>query len=286
MPNHSHKAKVPGTHLLSCLTLVVVAIAAVVIVAIFFRPGGFNVEAQGQGVTIKLAFADSRVDLSEFLGQLMKKAESGTEADRRLVSSLLHAHGFYRIPSPEAASEFRGITESETTRDFVRAVRSTLYDLEGPFMRPATFLEADDRVVDAIDDLYRQKPTSPVVTKLWEMSLDMKGIFEPRDIKVSIREDASLASGVAATCAGNIWFGRVGLIRMDEEGRVIGPRIEVSRPCASTANDPHADKKARVWLSTSDMHQLIGNETSGSGGEVHAILTPLPKNLAPEGSGQ
>jgi hypothetical protein len=286
MPNHSHEAKVSGAHLLSCLALVVVAIAAVVIVAIFFRPGGFNVEAQGQGVTIKLAFDDSRVDLSEFLGQLLKKAESGTNADQRLVSSILQAHGFYRIPSPEAAAEFRGIKETETTRDFVRAVRSTLYDLDGPFSRPATFLEADDRVVDAIDDLYQQKPTSPVVIKLWEMSLDMKGIFEPRDIKVSIREDASLVSGVAATCAGNIWFGRVGLIRMGEEARVIGPRIEVSRPCGSADNDPHADRKARVWLSTSDMHQLIGNETSGSGGEVHAILTPLPKNLAPEGSGQ
>jgi hypothetical protein len=76
MPNHSHEAKVSGTHLLSALALVVVAIAAVVIIAIFFRPGGFNVEAQGQGVTIKLAFDDSRVDLSEFLGQFWVFADS------------------------------------------------------------------------------------------------------------------------------------------------------------------------------------------------------------------
>ena len=52
---------------------IVLAIAAVVIIAIFFRPGGFSVEAQGQGVTLKLAFDDSRVDLSEFLGQLLRR---------------------------------------------------------------------------------------------------------------------------------------------------------------------------------------------------------------------
>jgi hypothetical protein len=39
----------------------------------------------------------------------------------------------------------RGINETETTRDFVRAVRSTL--LEGPFSRPATLLDADDRLL-------------------------------------------------------------------------------------------------------------------------------------------
>jgi hypothetical protein len=186
-------------------------------------------------VTIKLAFDDSRVNLSEFLDQLFKKAESGTDADRRLVSGILQAHGFYRIPSPEAAAELRGTKETETTRDFVRAVRSTLYDLEGPFSRPATFLEADDRVLNAIDDLYQQKPASPLVTKLWEMSLDMKGIFEPRDIKISIQEDKSLSSGVAATCTGNIWLGRVGLIKMDDKGPVIGPRVEVPRACGTPA---------------------------------------------------
>jgi hypothetical protein len=286
MPNHSHEAKVSGTHLLSALALVVVAIAAVVIIAIFFRPGGFNVEAQGQGVTIKLAFDDSRVDLSEFLGQLLKKAESGTDADRHLVSSILQAHGFYRIPSPEAAAELRGIKETETTRDFVRAVRSTLYDLEGPFLRPTTLLDADDRLLDAIDDLYQQKPASSLVTKLWEMSLDMKGIFEPRDIKISIWEDKSLASGVAATCTGTIWLGRVGLIRIEDEGHWIGPRIEVPRACGTSADEPHENNKTRVWLSPTDMNNLIGNETFGSGQELRAILTPLPRNLSPEISGQ
>jgi len=276
MPNHSPEHKASGPHLLPSLALVVLAVAAVVIVAIFFRPGGFSVEGGAQGANIKLAFNDSRVDLSEFLDKLFKKAETGTDADRRLVSSILQAHGFYRIPSREAADAFRDIKETENTRDFVHAVRSTLYDLAGPFSRPATFLEADDRVLDAIDDLYQQKPASPLVTKLWEMSLNMKGIFEPRDIKIFIGEDKSLASGVAATCTGNIWLGRVGLIKMNDNGPVIGLRIAVPKPCGTH----------RVWLSPTDMNNLIGNETIGSGQELHAILTPLPANLGPDVSGQ
>jgi hypothetical protein len=148
----------------------------------------------------------------------------------------LQAHHFYRVPSVEAVSAIRGVEETGATRDMARAVRTMLYDLAGPFARPTTFLEApDERLLLAIDDLYERNPSSPVVTKLWEMSLDMKGIFEPRDIRISVREDKSLPSGVAATCTGNLWLGRVGLIRTDDEGQAISPRIEVAKACGSSA---------------------------------------------------
>jgi len=275
MPN-SPEDKSSRPHLLSNLSLVVLAVAAVVITAIFFRPGGFSVEGGAQGATIKLAFSDSRVDLSEFLGQLFKKTEAGTKEDRDLVSSLLQAHGFYRIPSPEAAAKLRDIRETENTREFMKSVRSTLYDLAGPFSRPATFLEADDRVLDAIEDLYQQKPASPLVNKLWEMSLDMKGIFELRDIAISIEEDKNLATGMAASCAGNIWLGRNGIIKMNDSGAAIGLLIGVPKPCAAR----------RVWLSPTDMNNLIGEQTIGSGQQLQAILTPLPANLSPDVPGK
>jgi hypothetical protein len=276
MPNQIQEAKVSSNHFLFSVALIVAAIAAVVITAIFFRPGGFSVEGQGQGVTLKLAFNDSRIDLSDFLGQLFKKAENGTEADRDVLSGILQAHGFYLIPSRQAADKLREIKETETTRDFIHAVRSTLYDLQGPFQRPETFLDADDRVLDAIDDLYKQKPASPLVTKLWEMSLDFKGVFELRDVRISVLEDKSLSSGVAATCTGKVWLGHNGLIRMDDKGPGIGVRIGMPRPCAIP----------RVWLSPSDMNNLIGEETLGSGQELQAILTPLPMNLSADVQGQ
>jgi hypothetical protein len=81
-------------------------------------------------------------------------------------------------------------------------------------------------------------------------------------------------------------YSRVGLIRIEDEGHWIGPRIEVPRACGTSADEPHENNKTRVWLSPTDMNNLIGNETFGSGQELHAILTPLPRNLSPEISGQ
>jgi hypothetical protein len=275
-----------GFHLFG-LVLTVVAVAAVVIVAIFFRPGAFSVVAEGQGASIKLNFANSRVNLNEVLEKLLEESGSGADAEakRRLVLSILQAHHLYRVPSVEAVMAMRGIEETETTRDAVRAMRMMLYDLAGPFARPATFLEApDDRLLLAIDDLYQRNPASPVVTRLWELSLDMKGVFEPRDIRVSIREDRTLPPGVAATCAGNVWLDRVGLIRMEDEGQAISPRIDVAKACGPSAGESQPERKSQVWLSPSDRNNLIGNETSGAGKEIYAILTPLPKTLVPEAS--
>ena len=273
-------------HLFS-VVLIVAAVAAIVIIAIFFRPGAFTVVAEGQGASIKLNFADSRVDLSELLDKLLEETGSGADAEpkRRLVLSILQSHHLYRIPSVEAVTAIRGLEETGATRDVMRAMRAMLYDLAGPFARPETFLEApDDRLLLAIDDLYERNPASPVVAKLWELSLDMKGIFEPRDIKISIREDRSLPSGVAATCAGNVWLGRVGLIRMEDEGQAISPRIDIAKACGVSTGEPQREKKSQVWLSPGDRNNLIGNETSGK--ELEAILTPLPKTLVPETSGR
>ena len=42
------------------LGLVTVALACVVIIAIFFWPGGFKVVAEGQGSKVELTFTESR----------------------------------------------------------------------------------------------------------------------------------------------------------------------------------------------------------------------------------
>ncbi|MGB8528153.1 MAG: hypothetical protein WCD75_15170 [Rhodoplanes sp.] len=292
-----------NTRLLS-LGLIAVGMAAVIIVAIFFRQGAFSVVAEGQGASIKLNFAENRVDLSQLLDKLVEEAGEGHDADakRRLVSSILQAHHYYYVPSVEAVTAIREIGDTDAARDSARAMRTMLYDLAGPFARPATLLEArDDRFLLAIDDLFNRHPDNPIITKLWEMSLDLEGIFEPRDIRISVREDESLPSGVAATCLGSILLGKVGLIRIDDErGAAIGPRVERAKVCRATAEEAQ-ERKPRVWLSPSDMSNLVGNriarigrnETSGVGGnessatlqELHAILTPLPRNLVPESPG-
>src|SRR6266702_3604768 len=96
------------------LGLIAVAMAAVVIVAIFFWPGGFKVVAEGQGAKVELTFVESRVDLSELLDKLLKQTE-GNDSKRHLALSILQMHGFYRVPSAEAATALRGIEETDAT---------------------------------------------------------------------------------------------------------------------------------------------------------------------------
>jgi hypothetical protein len=288
MPKHSRQPEGSSSKFFSLNFFVVAAvvIGVVLVVAVLFRPGSFRVVAQGQGTSVEFKFDDSRIDLNEILEQLLKRADSGTDAasKRRVIESILQAHGFYPLPSVEAATVLRGMQETEATREFVRAVRAMLYDLAGPFSRPATFLDApDDRVLLAIDDLFQHKPASPVLAKLWEMSLDMKGIFAPRDIKVSIREDRNLKTRVAATCHGSILLGRVSLLRIDEAGRMVEVRVTEAKPCGPTSPEGLlADQRTTVWISPADMHDLTGNGLARSEQDLHAILTPLPKDLSPE----
>ena len=285
----TRKPRALNARLLGLLSLAIAVIVGIVIVvAIFFRPGGFSVVAQGQGTSLEFKFADSRVDLGDILDQLLKQADGAADpaTKRRLIALTLQAHGFYSVPSIEAVRTLREIEETDSTREFVRAVRTMLYDLAGPFSRPATFLDApDDRILLAIDDLFERKPSSPLVAKLWEMSFEMKGAFALRDIQITIREDKSLRSRVAATCAGSILLGRVGVLRTDEEKQPIEIRVDEARPCVPTSPEGLlAGKKALVWISPSDMKDLIGGAVSTNEKSLHATLMPLPKYLSPEKS--
>lgn len=289
MPKNQDTA--PSKIKLLGLSLIVVVVAAIAIVAIFFRSGAFTIVAEGQGASIKLDFADSRVDLSELLDKLLKQADSGEK--RSLVFSILQAHQFYFIPSVEAVTALRTIEEKS---DAASALRKMLYNLEGPFKSPVTFSEADARLVTAFNELYKLDPESPVLTKLWEDSLDFKGIFQLRAIKVSLREDARLPSAVAAACAGSIWLDKIGLISIEDGGPTIGTRIDVPMPCGASAGDPQAGKEFRIWLAPKDMATLIGHRTSWASGETTGVarngtssiakelggfLIPLPKDLVP-----
>jgi hypothetical protein len=267
------------------LGLIAVAIASVVIVAIFFWPGGFKVVAEGQGAKVELTFTESRVDLSELLDKLLKQTEND-DSKRRLALSILQAHGLYRVPSAEAAVALRGIEETDATRDFVRAVRATLYDLAGPFSRPATFLEArDDRVLLALDDLLQSNPSSPLVAKLWEMSLDWKGIFFPRSISVSIHADSSLKKGIAATCAGSVLLGKAA--QVSAKNGFIDIQLDDAKSCEPTsAENLLAGKVAAIWVSLADMNDLVGEGIYQKDRRLEGILSPLPKHLSSERSSE
>src|SRR5262245_54440800 len=239
MTTNRHKPRALNERRFFFLSLAVAAIVGIVIiVAILYRPGGFSVVAQGQGNSLEFKFADSRVDLGEILDQLLKQADGAPDpaAKRRLIALTLQAHGFYSVPSMEAVRALREIKETDQTREFVRAVRTMLYDLDGPFARPATFTQAPDaRVLSGIDDLFEREPSSPLLAKLWEMGLEMNGVFALRDIQISLREDKTLKTRVAATCHGSILLGRVGVLRTDEDKQPIEIHVDEGRPCTPTS---------------------------------------------------
>ena len=115
-------------------------------------------------------------------------------------------------------------------------MRQLLYDLAGPFARPATFMDAsDDRLLLALDDLVANKPSSPLVAKLWEMSLDWKGIFQPRIVKVDIQLDSTLKANVAATCAGSILLEKSAQVANEQGDVGVSVIISKAKPCAATS---------------------------------------------------
>jgi hypothetical protein len=270
------------------LALIVVSIAAVVgvvlVVATLFRSGGFSVVAQGQGNSIEFKFSESRVDLNQVLDKLLAKQKDGdadTASRQRIVSSILQAHGYYYVPSEEVISYLRRMKETDDTRQFIQAVRGLLFDLAGPFSRPATFLNAPDaRVLLALDDVYKRNPANPLIAALWEMSLDLKGIFSLRQVNVAVREDKSLKEGTAATCAGSLLLDKVAIVNSSGE-RLIGVRVAEPKPCEPTsAENMLAGKETALWVSAADMSNLIGAAPALAAGKIQAKLVPIPKRLA------
>jgi hypothetical protein len=72
----------------------------------------------------------------------------------------------------------------------------------------------------------------------------------------------------------------VGVLRTDEEKQPIEIRVDEGRPCAPTSPQGLiAGKRTPVWISPSDLNDLIGGTASTSDKELHATLMPLPKDL-------
>lgn len=271
--------------------LVAVVVGAVVIVATLYRSGSFSVVAQSQGLgSVELKFDQSQVSLSDILDRLLSE-QPGNGVDpvarRRLISNILQAHDFYYIPSDDAVAALRRMKDTKNNQEFMRAVRGLLYDLTGPFSRPDTFMEAPDgRLLQALDDLYKRNPASPLAVALWEMNLNLQGIFNPRTINASIQVDPGLGEGVAATCSGSLLLEKVGILQLvvknDEPQPMIKVFIQKSRMCELTrAEDLLAGKETTVWVSPSDMKNLVIDSSSTTNG-VHAKLLPQPAALVGE----
>ncbi len=259
--------------------LLLCGIVVGVIIGIFFEAkyrGPIRLSVQAQGYNMELDVSE-QITLTELLNTLLEK-------NKGAVMGELEAKGFYLIPSLEAAAALRRFKETDDNRDFAREVRKIMYDLDGPFARDTTFLEAeDDRLINALDDLFQKKPASPLIVRLWEDSLNWSSIFSIRKIDVLIKEDQDLHRGTAATCVGSILLNRDSQVSSYEEGEeFITVRIAETKPCsAASPADLLGGKEATVWISSSDMHALIRAKAQSltAASELHATLFAMPRYL-------
>jgi hypothetical protein len=265
----------------------------VVALAIFYRSAGFKVEipvAGGQSAVF--SFEDNRIDLSELLDQLLSgQAPEGTQESVRkqeLVKSVLRNHGFYHVPSGEAATAIWNIDpdkidpHDENAHEFVRDMRRMLYNLEGPFSRKATLAEdKDDRLLAAFDDLYVQHPDNPLVVKLWEMSLEWSGFLGLKTIPaITVQIDGALSKGVGATCIGSILLNKVSVILAEDQIQPVQVLLSEPKPCTATSSaDLLKGEGAQIWISQKDMDVMFENPAMRGRSSFTAKIVPFPKHL-------
>jgi len=278
------------------LIVAALVVGAVTMAAIILRPGAVTVDVKSGSNSFSFKVAENRIDFNDLLDCLLSErlsekcsaligqtSNGGDSSRQRVVRTLLQDHGFYHIPSDSAAAALRDIKETETTQKFLQSIRQLLYDLAGPFSRPTTFMEAsDDRLLGALDDLADKKPSSPLVAKLWEMSLDWKGIFHPRTVSVTINEDESLQKKVAATCAGSILLEKSAQVSNEQQDGLTSVTISKAKPCPATSTeDLLAGKPIQIWLSTADMEALQKDTSSEKPKNLKGILVPAPNIFSP-----
>lgn len=266
------------------LNLVILVLGAAVLgivgAAVYAGQSGFTVIAQSGDHRVEFDFPEKEMNLTDVLDKLLA-GKSNADSEANVVESVLASHNYYRLPSTEAARAIRSLEAGEATREFARSIRTILYDLAGPFSRPDTFMGVpDDRVLLALRDLDEHEPSSPLLVKLWEMSLDLGGLFRLRDIKVSILEDERLKDGTAATCVGSMLLNRAGLISTDgNRGRFIQVQVGEPRPCTpATSEALLAGQRTLIWLSPNDMDDLRASATRSL--TLDGIIIPMPRNLS------
>jgi hypothetical protein len=161
----------------------ILMLATVIIILGLNRNSPFKISVGNEKQSIEFEFYQN-TSLGELLDKVLsQKAENSPDlkTQKHLVESVLEHYKFYAIPSEGAAAEIRRIRDAGRTKEagrFVSAIRSMLYDLDGPFSQPKTLLGIrDDRLLNAFEDLYSTSPQNPLLVALWERSLERRSFL-------------------------------------------------------------------------------------------------------------
>lgn len=147
---------------------------------------------QGTGQGFKLAYGDGKasveVSSADSLESIVQRA---LEQNRELATGDLAQLGFHSLESVTLADALRTMKgDDEQSAKVARAIRTVMWNLEGPFAPPLTFAGADDRVATALDDLeaaLRERgEANALLAELLRRSLKREKLFRTRNFAVEL----------------------------------------------------------------------------------------------------
>ncbi|MGF1658869.1 MAG: hypothetical protein ACFCUS_05530 [Rubrimonas sp.] len=148
---------------------------------------------QGTGQGFKLTFGDGgasvEVSARDSLESIVQRA---LDEDPVLATGDLAQLGFHSLSSEALADALRRIKPEDAEGAAVAAsLREMLWDLKGPFALPGTLAGADKRLIGALEDLESIKSEtgemSELLAEIVLMSVDRRGLFQPRDFAGEVR---------------------------------------------------------------------------------------------------
>ena len=236
---------------------------------------------QGQGFEMSYGGGKGtlKVERSDSLEAVILRA---LEKDRELAEGDLAQLGFHSMHSVKVADELRRLKDDEVAM----AIREVLWDLDGPFALPGTFAGADKRLISALEDLDRVKTETGQISELLAeivlMSVDRRGVFQPRDFAGEVRRlpGSAVRDGLARVyvCPGSPLVGKDIRITLQHASRddpetedfTIFPGVIVQDPSRMRCDGPFrkltellAGAPAELGLDADDFARLTAGAPPG-----------------------
>ena len=179
-------AAAPGRGFSGLAQLGAVAIVAVaVLVAIYLlsgsgRPFQISLDKEGR-FSVEAKPGDN---FATILAAALKE-------DPQTVEALLAGNSFYKITSPQLVDAISRIdAKADATAEVTHGMRELLWNLAGPFQPPGTLDGADERLINALEDLDSTpgaEQSSRLLAGIWQRSLDRTGVFRPRSFNADVK---------------------------------------------------------------------------------------------------
>lgn len=273
----------------------IVALALIASLGIFYRQAGFKM-TMGEGEhSIVLDFQGNTVNVAEVLDKMLD-TDGADASSKELTEALLANRGYYHVSDPRLINALRDLPAGEESAE---PFRRLLYELKGPFDKPYTFAGADDeRLLDALKELDPKTTggnplmVNPLVSGLWQMSLNVDAIFRPRPINAALEPLQGVAPGSARACVSSLLDQKQ--ITIVSGGIMKTAFVRADRLCPQappSARELLAGKPELVFMAPEDVADISSSlrpDAEVASVEVEVMVSPkylgqlTPASMAPD----